>query len=132
MKITRFMTTVDGGSQFDEIDVPFGEEIQGASGYTLMGSNPFDSPNVRLVELPANLNQDWHPPPRLQLVVVVSGIVEVTTTDNARRRWGKGEVFIAADLDGQGHRTRTIDGAAIVMFVPFPETFALEAWSVVS
>jgi len=130
MKITRFMTTADGGSQFDEIEVPFDEEIQGASGYTLMASNPYDSTDVRFVELPADLNQDWHPPPTLQMVVVLSGIVEVTTTDNARRHWGKGDVFVAADLDGRGHRTRTIDGPAIVMFAPFPENFAMETWSV--
>ena len=33
------------------------------------------------VELPEGLDQTWHPASRRQIVVVLSGLLEVTTTD---------------------------------------------------
>ncbi len=118
MRVTQFIAIDDGGSRFEEIDIALDDPRQGADGYTLMASATFSSSTVCFVELPADLDQDWHQAPARQLVVLLSGSVEVTTTDNVVRRWNAGEIFIAGDVSGQGHKTRTIDGAATVIFVP--------------
>lgn len=125
MKITRFVATQDGGSCFEEFEIPLDNEREGAGGYTLLSSEMFSCDGVCFVELPAGLDQDWHQAPTRQLVHVVSGTVEVTTTDDEARRWRGGDLFIAADVSGRGHRTRVVDGPAIVMFVPLAHgTFA--------
>ena len=129
MKITRFIATATGGSQFEEIDIPITNERQDAEGHTLLLSNTYTSPGVCFVDLPAGLNQDWHQAPTRQVVVVLSGTLEVTTTDNQVRQWSTGEAFIAADVTGQGHKTRTLGGPARVMFAPLPENFSMEHWS---
>ena len=129
MKITRFVATADGGSRFEEIDIPLTNEFHDAAGYILMASNPYGSPDVCFIDLPADLDQDWHQPPAQQVVVVLSGTIEVVTTDDDVRRWGKGDIFIAADVSGRGHRTRCIDGPVLAMFVPLPEAFSMETWS---
>jgi hypothetical protein len=118
MKITRFVATEDGGSRFEEFDIPLDNERQGAGGYTLMSSEMFSSDAVCFVSLPADLDQDWHQAPARQLVQLITGAVEVTTTDGDVRRWHGGDLFMAADVSGQGHKTRVVDGPAIVMFVP--------------
>ncbi len=120
MKLTQFVATDDGGSRFEEIDVALDIERKGAGGYTLMSSEPFESFAVSFVRLPADLDQDWHQAPTRQLVQVLSGAVEVTTTDNVTRRWGEGDLFIAADTSGRGHRTRVVGGPAVVIFIPVP------------
>jgi len=129
MKITRFVATPDGGSQFEEIDIPITNERQDAEGNTLLLSNTYTSPGVCFVDLPEGLDQDWHQAPTRQIVVVLSGRLEVTTTDNQVRQWSTGEAFIASDIAGQGHKTRTIDGPARVMFAPLPDSFVMENWS---
>ena len=60
---------------------------------------------------------------------MLSGTIEVVTTDNDVRRWSKGDAFIAADLSGRGHQTRCIDGPVLAMFVPLPEAFSMDSWS---
>ncbi len=121
MKLTRFVATVDGGSRFEEIEIPLNIEREGAGGYTLWSSEGFSSDCVCFVSLPADLDQDWHQAPTRQLVQLISGTVEVTTTDNDCRRWSSGDFFVAADVSGRGHKTRVIDGPAIVIFIPLPE-----------
>ena len=129
MRITRFLATPDGGSHFEEIDIPITDERQDAEGNTLLLSNTYTSPGVCFVDLPEGLDQDWHQAPTRQIVVVLSGRLEVTTTDNRVRQWSTGEAFIASDVAGQGHKTRTIDGPARVMFAPLPDSFVMENWS---
>ncbi len=129
MKITRFVATAAGGSRFEEIDIPITNERQDVEGHLLLLSDPYTSPGVCFVDLPEGLNQDWHRAPTRQVVVVLSGTLEVTTTDHQVRQWSTGEAFIAADVTGQGHKTRTLGGPAQVMFAPLPENFSLENWS---
>ena len=129
MKITRFVATATGGSQFEEIEIPSTNARQDAEGNTLLIYNNYTSPGVCFVDLPAGLNQDWHQAPTRQVVVVLSGTLEVTTTDNQVRQWSGGEAFIAADVTGQGHKTRTLGGPSRVMFAPLSEKFSMEHWS---
>jgi quercetin dioxygenase-like cupin family protein len=82
MKLIRFHATEDGASRFQEVDVPVNESRPSPAGGILKQSNPWPSPAVRFVELPAGLEQSWHHAPARQIVLVLSGCVEVETTDN--------------------------------------------------
>lgn len=84
---------------------------------------------VRFVELPSGLEQSWHHAPARQIVLVLSGCVEVETSDNQKRRCIAGQAFIADDLAGTGHSTRVIEGPATVMFVALPQGFDVAKWS---
>ncbi len=123
MKLTRFAATADSGSRFEEIEIPLDIKREGAGGYTLMCSEAFTSDCACFVSLPIELDQDWHQAPTRQFVQVISGTVEVTTTDGEVRRWSSGDQFIAADTSGRGHKTRVIDGPAVAIFIPLPDGF---------
>jgi hypothetical protein len=129
MKITRFYATADGGSRFTEVDIPIEQARQDADGNTLRFSNSYMSPNVLFAELPEGMVQGWHHAPARQIVVVLSGVLEVGTSDNQTRRWRAGEAFLADDLTGKGHTTRTVGGPVRVLFAPLPEGFVVERWS---
>ena len=128
MRIVRFVETPEGGSRFEEIDIQFSEAFQDPFGNTLHRTKPFAS-NGMLVELPAGLDQDWHVVPNRQLVVVLSGRLEVETTDGQVRRWGVGEMFLADDPHGKGHRTRVLEGPAKLLFLQFDANFDPERWA---
>src|SRR5216684_899941 len=104
MKVTRFYATSDGESRFHE-----GE--------------------IRFVELPQGMVQGWHHAPASQIVVILSGVMEVGTSDNQKRQGRPGQAFIADDLTGKGHTTRVVDGPAHVMFVELPKGFDFGKWS---
>ena len=61
-------------------------------------------------------------------MVVLSGLLEVTTTDGVSRRFGAGQRFLADDMGGRGHLTRSIDGPVEVLFAPMPAEVDLNDW----
>lgn len=129
MKVTRFYTTPDGGSRFEEIAVSFSQSRDDDFGNTLRLSRPIEALDAAVVELPDGLDQGWHNAPQRQAVFVLRGTVEVETTDGERRRWGAGDVFIADDVDGKGHLTRVHDGPAHLLFVHLADAVNLANWS---
>lgn len=129
MKVTRFYATPEGGSRFQEIDVPITHQRPDGQGGTISLSNSWPSQSITFVELPAGLDQSWHHAPARQIVVVLSGTLEVGTSDNDVRRCTPGQAFIADDLTGKGHLTKVIDGPAYVMFVELPDNFDFDKWA---
>jgi hypothetical protein len=129
MKVTRFFATPDGGSRFQEVDIPIIEPRPDSFGHTILQSNAWASPSIRFVELPVGLDQSWHHAPARQIVIVLSGVLEVGTTDGEKRHCTAGQAFIADDLTGKGHVTRVIDGPGRVLFVQLPEGFDFDRWS---
>ncbi len=116
MKVTRFHATDDGESRFQEIEIPINEQRRDQFGHTILQSGAWASPSIRFVELPAGLDESWHHAPARQIVVVLSGTLEVGTSDDQKRRCMPGQAFIADDLTGKGHLTRVVDGPARLMF----------------
>jgi len=129
MKITRFYATESGESRFVEIDVPIEHGQKDADGHILRFSNSYASSNVRFAELPDGMVQSWHHAPARQIVVILSGELEVGTSDGQTRRWRAGSAFLADDLTGKGHTTKTIGGPAHVLFAPLPDGFDIGRWS---
>lgn len=121
IRVTRFHTTSDGGSTFDEVDIPVENESIDKWGNLLRTSIRFDSSGVQVFEAPEGGFQDWHNAPRRQLCIVMSGIWEIGTTDGEIRRWGPGEAFLPDDVEGIGHTSRVVEGPVRILFVPLGE-----------
>ena len=51
---------------------------------------------------------DWHPAPRRQLVITLSGEYEIELEDGSVHRFGAGHVTLAEDVTGKGHMTRVV------------------------
>jgi quercetin dioxygenase-like cupin family protein len=128
MRITRFVTTSDGGSRFEELDIPFPQPHVDEFGNTYQLTRAFASSTV-IVDLPHGLDQDWHVVPSRQIVVVLSGRLEVETTDAEVRRWGPGDMFMADDPTGKGHRTRVVEGPAKLVFLRLGNDFDPLEWT---
>jgi redox-sensitive bicupin YhaK (pirin superfamily) len=120
MKIVRFASASDSGSQFVEVDLPIDDASTDAFGNTVHRSAILPAQSTMVTEMPEGLYQDWHPASRRQLLVVLSGTLEVETSDGKKHRCGSGDVFLADDVGSRGHRTRTIGGPARVLFVHLP------------
>ena len=122
-----FTPLQDGGSAFDEVEIPFIRESTDAWGNLLRTSERFDSQGVQLFEAPEGTFQDWHNAPRRQLCFMLTGVWEIGTTDGEFRRWGPGQIFLPADVNGQGHTSRVIEGPVRILFVPLGEETQLES-----
>ena len=129
MKITRFYTNENGESQFSEFDIPIDRKREDVDGNVTFISKAFNSSRVRFIELPKGYDQDWHNSPARQFVILLSGEVEVRTSNNQIQHFGAGDVVFADDVHGKGHQTRAIDGSVRMVYIPLPADFSFENWS---
>ena len=55
--------------------------------------------------------------PRRQLVIILSGELEIETSDGNKRHFRPGDMFLADDTTGSGHISRCLSDAT-ALFVP--------------
>ena len=95
----RLYTGDEGQSHFEELDLAMGpvgsSPMQAATGVTFRRSEPGEF-------------IDWHPAPRRQYVITLSGHGEIEVGDGTVRCFGPGDVMLAEDLTGKGHLTRVV------------------------
>ncbi len=113
MSICRIYTGKDQQSHFEEIELSFGagEKLQTTALQAATG--------VVFRRAPAGHAIDWHPAPRRQYVVTLSGEWDIECGDGTVRRFRVGDVMLAEDLTGQGHVSRVVGNQPhVFMTVP--------------
>jgi len=111
----RLFTGPDGKTHVEEIDVKFGAN----------NTDPFKLKTATGIEIrraaPGRV-VDWHPAPRRQYVITLSGRGEVELEDGTKIPLGPGSIDLAEDLTGKGHITRVIGNEPrITMAIPVAE-----------
>ena len=86
MKVTWIRTGDDGRSHFEDLEVPEHVARYGTN------SDPISATTVVFRETPVGGSMDFHPAPRRQFVVNLSGLVEIEVGDGTRRRLGAGDI----------------------------------------
>ena len=115
MKIARIYDD-NGQSRFTDIDISLNpiNAVLGVSG--MCTSAPFSADECIFFSAPPCVTEQ-HSAPRRQLIVVLSGEVEVETSDGDKRRFRPGDVMLADDTTGSGHITHCLINVT-VLFVP--------------
>ena len=105
MKITRLFAGEDGQSHFEDIDVAL--PVVSKSGRM---SERQEATGIVFRENDPSYNLDWHPAPARQYVIMLEGEVEIEVGDGTKRVLSPGEIMLAEDTTGQGHRSRILSG----------------------
>jgi hypothetical protein len=98
MEISRLYTGPDGQTHIEQMSLdshPDLAKLQKAVGIQFRAAAPGNF-------------IDWHPAPRRQFVITISGEVEIGLADGSVHRFGAGHVNLAEDLTGKGHTTRVV------------------------
>ena len=59
-------------------------------------------------EWPVGQFLDWHPAPRRQFVIILSGQLEIGLGDGSKHVFGPGDARLVEDTTGKGHTTRVL------------------------
>jgi hypothetical protein len=105
MDIVRVFTGPDGQSHFEDVVVDL--EDLGALGRI---SELWPGAGVQFREVAGDYHLDFHTAPRRQLVVNLTGSVEIEVGSGDTRLLGPGSILLAEDTTGQGHVSRSVDG----------------------
>lgn len=103
MKIIRLYTGTDDCSHFEEIEVPF--ESRGDFG---LFSLPEPAKAFFFRQIPPGWTYAWHNVVCREYVVILEGEAEIEAAGGEVRVFRKGDVLLAEDTTGQGHRTRVL------------------------
>lgn len=95
IRCIHLFTGADGRSHVEDRAIPIGV-VQAAT-------------VVHFEETAAGSALDWHTAPHVQYVITMSGTLEFTTRDGETFILRPGDVLLAADTTGSGHRWRLID-----------------------
>lgn len=60
---------------------------------------------------------DWHPAPRRELVIYLSGEGEIEASDGEVRELTPGTVLLAEDTRGKGHITRVTGSSEVSLVI---------------
>tara|TARA_B100000809_G_scaffold253146_1_gene288788 strand:- start:2 stop:322 length:321 start_codon:yes stop_codon:yes gene_type:complete len=70
-------------------------------------------------EDPVGKFSDWHPAPRRQFVVILSGALEIGFSDGTKKVFNAGDARLVEDTTGKGHTTGVYgDQPAVIATIP--------------
>ena len=107
MGVYRLYTGGDGQSHIEEL------EPVSHPGLT----TPQAVASIVFREWPARHFIDWHPAPRRQWVITLSGHIEIGLGDGSVGSDGPGDARLVEDTTGQGHTTRVVGSLPSTMAV---------------
>ena len=122
---TRVYTGDDNETHFEDIGVRFVYQDYGEKIPTvwLPEDGIMEAAGFHFVSMPANWDGgDWHPAPRRQFIIPLSGEMMFQVSDGERRVFGPGDVLLVEDTSGKGHISRMISSSlGVFAVVPLPE-----------
>jgi len=114
MNIVRIYSGDDGESHFEDVEIEM--ENRGNIGRI---SDLWRGKGVMFREVEGDYEIDFHNAPRRQLVVNLTGSVDIEIGDGTVRRLGPGSILLAEDTTGRGHISRAVNGEPrSCLFVP--------------
>jgi hypothetical protein len=101
--VTRLYTGADGKTHVEEYEVPLKAQGRGTELSDAVGVK-----DLQFRRTNHDYNLDWHPAPRRQFVVTLSGESEIELDGGRKIRLGPGHILLAEDTTGQGHISRAV------------------------
>jgi quercetin dioxygenase-like cupin family protein len=103
-RLVHLSTGEDGQSHVTVGEVPLSplDELNAASAFESVA-------RIRFEETSPGSALAWHTAPERQYVITLSGTLEFETHDGTRFELGPGDILLAEDTAGGGHRWRLVD-----------------------
>ncbi|MBN1294328.1 MAG: hypothetical protein JXB48_21005 [Candidatus Latescibacteria bacterium] len=125
MKYVRCYADADGESHLEdvELDMPV-QDFGTANVPDLAMTKSLNASKIFFVRVEANKPEhremDWHTPPDRRFGIWLEGETEIITSDGDIRHLGPGDVALAEDTTGKGHRSRNLRDV-LIAFVTLSE-----------
>jgi len=94
----RLYTGPDGQSHVEPIDLAKAKDWTTGLATT----------KISFSDWPVGRDLDWHPAPRRQFVIILSGKLEIGLGDGTKHVFGPGDARLVEDTTGKGHTTRVV------------------------
>lgn len=110
LKYTRLYSDPAGESHFCGERIPFDLVDFAPPAPPISVSQSLSADSVFLISSPSGWHGDWHPAPQRQLIIVLSGELEVRVSDGEVHRFRPGDFLLVEDTTGKGHISTVTSG----------------------
>lgn len=79
-------------------------------------TTPWKAESAYFMEYEQGIELDWHTTPQTRILMICEGELQFELRDGTVKVYGPGDFFLAADLEGSGHRAKTLSkGGCLVV-----------------
>ncbi len=107
MIITRLYTGSDNESHFEDIEI----ELSDAGDIGAL-SQKVEATGIIFRKTEPDYNYSWHNAPQRQYIIMLNGSVDVEIGDGTIRRFTTGNILLAEDVTGRGHKSKAVNNEA--------------------
>ncbi len=115
MSFVRVYSDSEGETHFSDDQLTFTLENYAPPAPPISVSKQLASESMVFISSAPGWVGDWHPVPRRQLMLVLSGELEVEVSDGEKRRFLPGSVAFVEDTTGRGHASRVVSSERVYM-----------------
>jgi hypothetical protein len=113
----RVYTDSLGESHFEDLEIKLNEINFAPPAPPILTSDLDPATNYGFISVFPGWESDWHPTPKRQYVIYLSGTVEAQVSDGEIRRIGPGEISLVEDTHGKGHKSKVIGNDKVVAVI---------------
>jgi hypothetical protein len=104
----RLYSDEEGESHFDDVEYGLSSVDYAPPAAPFDVSSPTAAERLVFFHLPSGWEGDFHPSPRRQFFIGLSGDLEISASDGDTRRFPPGSIVLIEDTHGKGHSTRAV------------------------
>ena len=108
MKYRRLYADEQGESHWDIVPVKMIKTAFAPPAPKVDLSSFNDAKRFAFLRLPEGWEGNWHRSPKKQMLITMSGELEIEASDGVAHRFPAGYAVLLEDTDGKGHVTRVI------------------------
>ena len=117
MEFTRVFTDEYGETHFEDVKIELLPVDFAPPAPPLNLSELKEAKKFGFVNAPIGWYGDWHPTPKRQVFVYLSGKIEARVSDGEVREFGPGSVTLLEDTTGKGHTSRVVGDQEVLCVV---------------
>jgi Cupin domain len=117
ISIVRLYSDEEGESHFSDEIITLALAEFAPPAPAIFVSPPVAATRSLFLALPDGWSGPSHPSPQRQLMVMMSGAIEVTVSGGESRTFAAGDAILIEDITGKGHTTRAAAPDALAMVV---------------
>jgi len=108
MDYFRLYTDTAGETHFQDLAPAFAPVTYAPPAPPFLASAFAPAREYAFLRIPAGWQGDWHPVPRRQMQIFLTGELEAQASDGEIRRVSPGTVVLVEDTTGKGHVSRVV------------------------
>jgi hypothetical protein len=117
LKYVRIYSDSIGETHFEDLGIKLNETIFAPPAPPIYTSDFIPSSSNGFLSVLPGWESEWHPTPKRQFIIYLSGIIEAEVSDGEVRQFGPGSITLVEDTSGIGHISKAIGVEKVVLSV---------------